>query len=837
MKKKLLYLLLMVSGVVSAQNVNIPDPVFKGILLSSTPFNEIAKNSNGVAVSIDSNGDGEIQISEAHNIWELNLIGSPIITYFVDITNVNGLEQFQNLRNISIQGFRFDSPEIDLTALPNITKATCIYNNIESLDVSGLVNLQKLDCSRNSLQSLDLTGLSGLVELNCEYNYSDSNDFLNEVILAGNVNLQKMNCAGNNITALDFTDCINLKQLTCSFNNLSSINLAGLSQLTHISCDGNNISGPVDLTVTNQLLLVNLANNNITELNLGNQPNLTYLFCNSNNLAVLDLQGLPMLFSLNVNDNNLTSIDLSFCPQINFIRLRENPLGYVNLKNGTLMQYGMIDYFTISHSGSLPIYVCVDEGEEDVASTYFEIWDVLDYLILTSYCTFTPGGNYNTISGTFTFDSDNNGCSVSDLAQPNIKIAINSGTQTGSAVTDVDGNYSFYTQAGAFTVTPQLENSTLFTVTPTSATVSFADVNNNIATQNFCITPNGNHPDVEVVVVPLGVAQPGFDAYYKIIYKNKGNQNLSGAVNFTYDDAVLDYVSAAPAYASSSTGQLGWNYSNLLPFESRGIIVSLNINGPMETPPVNNGDFLNYSVAITPTAGDETPADNIINFNQLVVGSFDPNDITCLEGEIVHPDKIGHYLHYNINFENTGTAPATFIVVKDVIDAQKFDISSLQVLNASHNLETRVTGNKIEFIFDDINLGAQGKGNVTFKIKTKPTVAVNSTVTQKADIFFDYNWPITTNDANTTFTVLSHDNFAVDNTVKVYPNPAKNIVNIEAGSELQSVQLYDVQGRLLQSLSAEGTGTVLDLSSKPAGIYFIKINTEKGAKVEKVIKE
>ena len=694
--------------------------------------------------------------------------------------SVVGLEAFINLRKLY---FGYASNNVSFTMLSNLEELTLdIVTGMQSLDISNLIHLKKLYITYSDvLTTINWNGSNNL-EVISILAFVEHPDFTQLQ------NLKKFWCFGN-VKYLDFTNNHNLEEFYYEMFSVpgAPVEIKGFAGKQHL---------------------------NSFELVLPYWIPSFPPFPEYADLPLIDLSGCPSLTKLFLDIGSTTG------PR------------YINLKNG-VTDYA---YFNVNlhPTEASPVSVCIDEVNQD-----FFLQNGLNNtnILLNSYCSPGPGDKINTISGTVTYAGNSGECGVSTEFANFARVAVSNASNESMTFVNLSGNYNLYVEEGNFTLAPQLENSTLFTVTPTSATVSFADVNNNIATQNFCITPNGNHPDVEVVVVPLGVAQPGFDAYYKIIYKNKGNQNLSGAVNFTYDDAVLDYVSAAPAYASSSTGQLGWNYSNLLPFESRSIEVMLNVNGPMETPPVNIGDNLNYTVAVTPTAGDETPVDNTFSFNQEVVGSFDPNDITCLQGETVHPDKIGQYLHYNINFENTGTAPATFIVVKDVIDAQKFDISSLQVLNASHNVETRVTGNKVEFIFDDINLGAQGKGNIAFKIKTKPTVAVNSTVTQKADIFFDYNWPITTNDANTTFTVLSRGDFAVDNTVKVYPNPAKNIVIIEAGTEIKSVQLYDVQGRLLQSLSAEGTGTVIDISSKPAGIYLMKINTEKGAKVEKVIKE
>jgi hypothetical protein len=44
-----------------------------------------------------------------------------------------------------------------------------------------------------------------------------------------------------------------------------------------------------------------------------------------------------------------------------------------------------------------------------------------------------------------------------------------------------------------------------------------------------------------------------------------------------------------------------------------------------------------------------------------------------------------------------------------------------------------------------------------------------------------------------------------------------------------------MQGRILQTML--GNQKVLDISDKANGIYFLKITTEKGSKVEKIIKE
>jgi hypothetical protein len=215
-----------------------------------------------------------------------------------------------------------------------------------------------------------------------------------------------------------------------------------------------------------------------------------------------------------------------------------------------------------------------------------------------------------------------------------------------------------------------------------------------------------------------------------------------------------------------------------------------------------------------------------------------------LEGDVVSPTEIGNYLHYVTRFENLGTFYAENVVVRMEIDPTKYDISTLQLLNTSHPSYTRINGNTVEFIFEDINLAAAagnppvgGHGDVLFKIKTKDNLVTNDTVLQRAGIYFDYNFPVITNDAETTFAALNNPNFELDNSVKVYPNPSKGNVNINCNFNIKSIALYDVQGRILETNLVNDVSKTIDISTKQNGIYFIKITTDKGIKVEKLIKE
>jgi DNA-binding protein YbaB len=821
MKNSLLFFILLLSGMAGAQIVNIPDPAFKNFLLTSN-----AINSNGNVIVINANGDNEIQVSEALAVWEISidgLSGDPIVS-------LTGIEAFMDLRKIKIISIPIIS--LDCTSLTNLEELNIsICDELVSLTVAGLHNLKKITLNETDITSLDCTGLTSLEELDLVEVYE-----LATLNIQGLPGLKKIKIDSADIASLDCSGLNSLEELDIQIvNELTALNISGLPNLKKVSIDETALTS-LDCTGLTSLEELTLdASVNLTSLIIEDFVGLKRFVLRTTNLTSLDLTTAVDLEFLYLSSNeHIGSLDLSNCTQLKklwvFMNGGQEP-AYLNLKNGIIEYEIFVDALYVG-SGDAPLYLCIDEGNEGLlsASTLSN-----PKIFISTYCSFMPGGNYNTISGDLTFDSDNNGCDGNDSYAGFVRMGITDGTESFSAFT-ASGQYNFFTQTGTFTLTPELEND-WFTVTPPSATINLATVDNSTTAQNFCITANGVHPDVEVVITPTGTAQPGFDADYKIVYKNKGNQTLSGAVTLNYDDSVLDHVSSYPSETTSATSTLTWNYTDLLPFESRSMYATFNLNGPMETPPVNLDDVLSFTVSVTPATGDETPADNLFLLSQVVAGSFDPNDIACLEGRSVSPEKIGEYLHYNINFENTGTAPATFIVVKDVIDETKFDVSTLQLMDASHNVETRVTGNKVEFYFDAINLGPEEKGNVIFKIKTLNSLQLNDDVTQQADIFFDYNWPIQTNEAVTIFEVLGIGEYEFDNYVKVYPNPAKDIVTISADSNISSIDMYDMQGRTLQSGVVNGQEVRFDMASRGSGIYFIKIVTEKGIKVEKVVKE
>ncbi|MES2543930.1 MAG: leucine-rich repeat domain-containing protein [Bacteroidota bacterium] len=827
MKKlySLLALCLFITG--NAQIINFPDSKFKERLIYSSPNTGTVRDFSGNYFSLDANHDGQIQVSEALLVKEMNVSGQNGSNMYY---NLGGIENFTNM--LSLKCCVYTVTNLDVSGLPQLKELDFSGTAITSIDLSNLVNLEILSYANCALPSIDLTTFPNLKSLDWSGNpHLPTPDYS---ILS---NLQILGCSYNQLTSLDTTYLTNLTTLECNDNQITSLNLSSLTNLKKLDCSTNQLTS-LDVSTLINLQNLDCYKNQLTALNINGLTQLGNLNCCFNQISSLDMSSQSNFFGLICSDNNLTTLDVSNLIDLQILICDNNQLTSLFIKSMIYEQFGIFN-IRFENNPNLQ-YICADESKLNLVNYLITSYGYTNCHV-NSYCSFVPGTTYYTIEGNEKYDFDNNGCSATDIVYPNLKFSINDGTVTGSIIANFSGSYSIPVIAGTHTMTPIIENPTYYSISPTSATVTFPTQTSPF-TQDFCITANGIHPDLEVVLLPIGRARPGFDAKYRIIYKNKGTNIQSGSVNLAFDDAVLDLISATPVTTNQAVNSLSWDYINLLPFETREIDLILNVNSPTETPAVNDGDILDYLATITSPETDDTPSDNTSTFHQIVNNSYDPNDKTCLEGTTITPDMVGEYVHYVIRFENTGTFPAENIVVKDMIDLAKFDISTLIPIKGSYEFVTKISDtNKVEFIFENINLpfdDANNDGFVAFKIKTKSSLVLGDTFTNSANIYFDYNFPIVTNTASTTVQTLGKSDFEFAKYFTVYPNPAKDVLNLSTknGISVNSIGIYNTLGQLVIAIPNAQSVSSIDISNLKTGNYFIKMITDKGNANTKFVK-
>lgn len=77
-----------------------------------------------------------------------------------------------------------------------------------------------------------------------------------------------------------------------------------------------------------------------------------------------------------------------------------------------------------------------------------------------------------------------------------------------------------------------------------------------------------------------------------------------------------------------------------------------------------------------------------------------------------------------------------------------------------------------------------------------------------------------------------------DMSTTLYPNPTTGEIRIQNTEfRIQSVEVYDVYGKLIKSVKVEDYSAVIDLSANASGVYFTRIMTDKGVVTKRVVKE
>ena len=355
----------------------------------------------------------------------------------------------------------------------------------------------------------------------------------------------------------------------------------------------------------------------------------------------------------------------------------------------------------------------------------------------------------NSINGVVRYNESPEGnCEDQNYLVNNIAIQTISGEQYYKTFSNYSGKFEFYLENGVYDFSAELtdEYRDYFEITPQILQV---DLNSSTEPDSlkFCLLKKRKVNDLEINILPIEQASPGFNALYNVIIQNNGTETLSGDFNLEFEQEKIRYLGTV-----SEGGLINTSFESLKPFESREFIFEFEVLPP---PTVNIDDELTFKGIISPVSADETPDDNQFLFKQTVTGSYDPNDILVLEGEKITLDESRDYLNYIIRFQNTGTASAIDVKIKHDLD-KNLDWGTFTPISSSHSNRIIVKDERyIEFDFENINLPdstsneKESHGYVAFRIKPKPAISIGEIIKAKASIFFDFNLPVITNEVST----------------------------------------------------------------------------------------
>ena len=273
-----------VGGGLYAQIVNIPDPNFKARL---------------IIAEVDTNNDGEIQVSEAEAVTGMLDVGLFHPDY--PIYDLTGIEAFVNITGLNVWGNELTT--LDLSSNTLLIELYCVDNNLTYLNVENCINLEQISAYHNQLTNIDLSQNINLKEVDFYKNDLTSLDIRNN----NNPNITYFDSRDNPNLRCIFVDDAEYSENSSNWHEDSTSTYVE----TEAECDALSIE-------TNIIETVSLFPNPVQDR--------LYLFIPDKNLSseidITDISGKRISNHIIINPK--TELDVSFLqPGIYFIILKD----------------------------------------------------------------------------------------------------------------------------------------------------------------------------------------------------------------------------------------------------------------------------------------------------------------------------------------------------------------------------------------------------------------------------------------------------------------------------------------------------------------------------------
>ncbi len=580
------------------------------------------------------------------------------------------------------------------------------------------------------------------------------------------------NSNGENVTSLDVSNNTALTTLDCYGNRLSSLDVSSNGALTKLDCSSNKLTS-LDVSNNTALTKLDCSRNKLTSLDVSSNTKLTRLFCEGNSM---DACALDVLFrSL---PNRQTSDDAR-----------------VYIKNGTSTNPG------------------ADGCRTPIAKD--KNWKVMDFNGAPSNSTEINNSTFTCVPNmsryiTLTVE-DGEEIELDFMAALDgipVRIVSGSNTQDILITTDLLGSQYYTADGTTITVYGDI---TGFDCRGNNENITALDVSRNTAlTELYC---SRNY------INSLNITGCTALAYLSCDYNSLSSLDVSGFTDLT--ELNCDYNSLTSLDVSGCTAltELSCNNNQLTSLDVSGFtaltklycsdnrLTALDISGctALTKLSCNNNQLTALDVRgctdLTELScnNNQLTALDVRGFNALTKLYCGSNQLTSLDVSGCTA-LTNLYCHEN-NF-STAALDAIYCALPDRSGKEEGKIQP--VFNASSTNHATVL--------------ATTKGNATAK-NWKVQYFSN-----KTDI------PATTGSHTCATSVR---NVPAAEAVRLYPNPVENVLYIKAEDEVRSIHIYNVYGAEVASAVATSE---ISLAHLPAGVYAVRIETDRGIATQRVVK-
>ncbi len=179
------------------------------------------------------------------------------------------------------------------------------------------------------------------------------------------------------------------------------------------------------------------------------------------------------------------------------------------------------------------------------------------------------------------------------------------------------------------------------------------------------------------------------------------------------------------------------------------------------------------------------------------------------------------------------------VLVTDTLSAF-LDITSLEVLDASHDYVVEMINNTLRFRFNNIMLPDSNSnepashGHIQFRLSTLNAPAIGQEIENTANIYFDFNEPVITNTTHNEYVNPNGLNEESESKLSIYPNPSTGLVNVSGTSGVGYYEVCDLTGRIVVSGTWNGSASI-DLGQYGKGLYLIRLSQNDQSSIQRVI--
>jgi Leucine-rich repeat (LRR) protein len=828
--------------------VDIPDANFKKCLLKDK--------------TINTNHDGEIQLSEAQNYK------GKIHVYSKNIKSLKGIEHFINIYELNCRDNKLT--QVDVSKNINIRVLHLGSNKLKQLNISKNIKLYELNCGNNLLKKLDVSNNVELANLYCSRNR------LTQLNIDKSIKLYTLDCSANQLTQLDISKNIKLKEVSCSENQLTQLDVLENIRLTRLSCQSNKIKR-LDVSKNINLQVFSCGINQLIQLDLSNNSKLERLYCNTCQLTQLDISKNTKLTTLNCENNKLTQLDINKHTLLRSFSCRDNRLTQLDVSKNISLEslrcsYNQLTQLDVSNNPKL-IYLYCSRNK----LSFSELWSIKENL---------PNFNYKPQNKLY----DEKIVAVDTEIDYSSELNVNGKTTTfvwynRSTNTEVDETSIKVIVGGKFKF---LQEGKYYCRMSNTEFEGFELHTNTITVlkgQSLTFNPPAA-AKINTKITLEATASTGLDVTYEIV---SGEATLEDNVLTTTTEGTLvikavqagneEYAKAekeVTIQVSKHDQTLTFNPSTAIKINDKVTLVATASTGLDVTFELVSGKAKLDGNILTATTEGALVVKAIQTGNEEYGLVEKEVTIQVTKYDQIITLDIQKTAKVNDKITLNATASTGLDVTYQIVSGEATLDGNILTPTAEGTLVVKAiqTGNE-EYASVEKEATIQvNKRNQTITFDVKETVKVNDKITLTAtassglDVAYEIVSGNATLEANTvtftdagevqvkaiqagnneynavekTVTITVTKSTAIDNLsvigAKIYPNPVTDILNIE----LQETGSYTVTilnsiGDIVTQQTVSSVNTAIDMSAYNSGIYIIKVTTGNRSYTGKIIKQ